>query len=331
MRLRNAVLVALAMLVVAGCNGKEEPEKPVPAAELVSPEPYRREITTIDHLVFSGNLDERYRMMLVGNLAALAGRLDLPGQPPSLAPRIKVLRSLSAYVRDVRTPEAEPELQRQWASVRRSIFGDEPWFARSSADVTKWPGDGVPVRGGETPAVPAHVAAPPRFELAGRWAVAEAIVNGETPDPSEGGALWSFDEEGVTIDRGRLTGTWAYIEYIDSRGTALRLEGTDGGAGGWLLYQFSPNGKLVVAFRGDLAQRPEGFVPEHVELEVGTPADAPPADASTTAATETSAQPGQDPSARPPAPARRVGPRVGSHVAFDPDSAHYLLTLDPVQ
>lgn len=330
--LRSIVLVMISFpLLFAGCKENKDPKKTTPAAaQLLPADDYRQELTTIDRLVFTDALDDRYRMMVVGNMAALAGRLDVPSRPPAVRARLQDLRDLAVRIseRRLNTPQ---QVQAEWVRVRTSLFGEREWFASSTSETMEWVQPGA-IRG-DAAQVPqsggSGAAAPPRFELPGRWSVVDVEVNGMPMNDSDAiGATWSFGDDGLTVDRGPVAGSYSFVEYIDSRGEALRLESEDGSLSGWMLYRFTPDGKLLVSFHENLTERPEDFdAPEAVEVVPST-------DTAATSTTATSAEAAADARAaererirqerlnrnrRPNARAESTGP------------AHYRLVLDPVQ
>lgn len=324
---RSIVVVVISLAALAGCKGKEQAKKAAPAAQLLPADDYRQEITTIDRLVFTDVLDDRYRMMVVGNMAALAGRLDIPGRPAAVRERLHALRDLAVRISDRRL-NAPQQVQAEWVRVRTSLFGEREWFATSTAETMEWMAPGA-IRS-DTMQIPrpgGNAAAPPRFELPGRWSVIDVEVNGIPMNDSNAiGATWTFGDGGLTVDRGPAAGNYSFVEYIDSRGEALRVESEDGSLSGWMLYRFTPDGKLLLSFHEDLGERPDGFdAPEAVEVVTATDTAA--------TSTTTSTQPAADARAaererirqerlnriqRPNAQAGSTGP------------PHYRIVLDPV-
>lgn len=329
-RFRQVLVVsAVCAAVLAGCKDEEKKSgKAAVPAPVLPADDYRQEITTIDRLVFSSVLDDRTRMMVVGNLAALAGRLDTPGRPEPVRETLQELRELAVRISDRRVATAE-QLQGEWSRVRAALFGSRDWFATSVGDTNQWMAPGALRTDTMQPgqAGGGNAAAPPRFELPGRWSVVDVEVNGMPANDSDAvGATWEFEDGGLEIDRGPVAGRYSFVEYIDSRGEALRLEAEDESLSGWMLYRFTPEGRLLVSFHEGLSERPEGFdAPDEVEVVPSTE--------TTGTATATSTAGAADARAAERERARqerlrrsgRPMPRAGS------GPAHYRVVLDPVQ
>lgn len=265
-KLLISILLLLVCLAQLACAKNEEkapaPAAAVPKEQRLTADGFRADLMGIDRYVFApGDMDADRRDMLAGMLDGLATRLSSPSAPPFVIAGANQISSLANRVRSIPAGPVPDELRNQWIAIRGNVFTPRDWFATTAEHV-------VPLEAGELAAGTAPedlAAAPGRFDLPGKWRVAMVLAEGApVPDPELEGALWDFHPEGLTIEGGRLEGEYTLIDYIDSKGKALRFQSETPGAAvpnGWMKYGFTEEGRLRITFYEGFEERPESFVP----------------------------------------------------------------------
>lgn len=261
-------MVLVALVATTGCREKEEPKvpaapAPAPQQQRLAADGFRPDLIAIDRYVFAeGPMDAERRAMLSGMLDGLATRLAVPNAPPFVTAGVKDLGDLAMRVRSIPEGPVPPEVAQEWVRVRGALFTAREWFATSAEHV-------APLAAGEAVADPFEGEASPaagRFELTGRWRVARVTVGGQpATDADFLGAIWRFEQDRLSINQGELGGEFTFIDYIDSKGKALRFEAEEPRAmhpNGWMKYAFTEDGRLRIAFFEGFDQRPDTFAPD---------------------------------------------------------------------